>query len=128
MNLSSCLLWEISVLRIRSSLAPMGTAFSSRRVTLPSSRKRTSMSPLTRRRLNPPPPRKADTGLTAPRRGKSMSSHKVEESCRAEETGKTEESQKTSLLTMAFRLHQQQKVIQGEANPYSQGEASLLQV
>ena len=46
----------------------MGTAFSSRRATLPSSRKRTSTFLLTRRRLNPPSPMKADTGLTVPRR------------------------------------------------------------
>ena len=66
---SPCLLWEISSLRIRSSLAPMGIAFSSWRATSPSSRKRTSTSLLTRRRrLNPPPSRKADMGLMVPRR------------------------------------------------------------
>ena len=69
MSLSLCLLWEISALRIRSSLAPTGTAFSSQRVTLPSSRKRTFTSLHTRRRrLNLPAPRRADMGLTALRR------------------------------------------------------------
>ena len=83
--------------------------------------------PLTRRRrLNPPPPRKQTwvrrasthppTGQRSPAKQKKLARQKILQDQRLNFH---------SLLTMASRLHQWQKIIQGEANPYSQGRGQI---